>query len=273
MTDCSHPQIFLPFVFAVNISKFDNSNLAKDAKLLQGERVVVVSKYTGEEQNIGPPLLSDILLLKCITGPLKDRLFLGKKKWLHHITDKCGNGCQICIMAVSRGPRYLSDICKKEKFMSIPTPAGGLVTLKAGSGSGQGNGGTVTICGGNGGATGVGGAVTLQGGRGSSINIGSPTSKSGDLAAGDGTREMFFDASNGELSMKQTEKLGKNLSLKKEKLVLKQHQHANKCLMEERMQLSRERIAIQCTKYEMLATIIRWLATATTIVSCAYLLV
>jgi hypothetical protein len=276
MAECSTQQVFLPFLFTVNIPEFDNY-LAKDAKLLQGERVITVSKYTGEEQNIGLPLLPDVLLLKCVTGPLKNRLFLGKKKWLHHITDKCGNGCQICIKAISRGPIYLDDICKKENYMSVPTPAGGRVTLKSGSGNGQGSGGTVTICGGSGGTTGIGGAVTLQGGMGDYPKAKPATLKGstqiGNLAAGDGTREMFFDASNGELLMKQPEKLDKNLSLKKEKLVLKQHLHANKCMMEERKQLSRERILIQCSKYKMLATLVRWLAASTTAVSCAYLLV
>jgi len=108
-------------IFAVNIPPSDTSSLAKDARLVQGERVLAVSKYTGEEQRINLNLLPEILLFKCLSGPLKGRLFLGKKEWLHHITDTCLSGtCHTCIMAISRGPIYLD----KEILMpNIPNPS------------------------------------------------------------------------------------------------------------------------------------------------------
>ena len=54
------------------------------------------------------------------------------------------------------------------------------------------------------------------------------------------------------------------------KQILKQHKHANECLKEEKIAISRERIAIQCAKYEMLSTCVRWIATAATLSSGMY---
>jgi len=54
------------------------------------------------------------------------------------------------------------------------------------------------------------------------------------------------------------------------KQILKQHRHANECFKEEWIAISKERIVIQCAKYEMLSTCVRWIATAATLSSTMY---
>jgi hypothetical protein len=56
----------------------------------------------------------------------------------------------------------------------------------------------------------------------------------------------------------------------KPKQILKQHRHANECRKQEQIAFSRERIAVQCAKYDFLGTCVRWLAAGATIASGLY---
>jgi hypothetical protein len=164
-------------------------------------------------------------------------------------------------MAISRGPVYVEDIMNKY------VDGGKIAFVGGAGGAGRCEGGEITIVGGAGGASGAGGAIQISAGQ-------AATSRGSCLVAGDGTRELSWDASKGALSMSQkseTEDYWKR-SHKKEKLKLKQHLHADRCMLAEKKQLSQERITVQCSRYDMLSTLIRWAAASATIGSCVYLL-
>ena len=230
---------------------------------LQKQHVEILSKWDlNTVLNISDLRFIDRYpLVRRVNSNHKGEAFLINREWLDPIPiDKSGRLYDDSIDLGVNG-------CKREaKIFS-----GGEITLVGGRGGSHSPGGEVTISAGRGGGGGHGGAIMLSAGQ--------AATKNGDFNACDGTKRLHFDASVGKLEMTEYRKTKKTqldkpkkISWKREKLLLKQHTHANQCVLKENTRRSHERVDITLSRHKVYQTFIRCVCATVTILGSLYMI-